>query len=115
MNKWAESPIQLARTQQGEIVLFAGHELWYAFRFGQSNRHLSAEEFHRLHDSVMAFDWKQLPTKFSQSKNDATVYRSLALRLFGELTRSDLLELRELVSRAALLVTTLSRVYNSLN
>ncbi|MBD2703923.1 hypothetical protein IC229_24980 [Spirosoma sp. BT702] len=99
----------------GEIILYVNFELWYSFRSGHLFRYLTADEFHRFHNSVLAFDWKRLPTKLVQSPYVANQQSALNVTLFGALTRADLLELRELIGKAALPVTTLSRVYNHLN
>ncbi|GAB3994162.1 hypothetical protein GCM10028807_31270 [Spirosoma daeguense] len=114
-SKWTEGPFRLAHTSQGEIVLYANCELWYSFRFGALFRYLTADEFHRLHDSVMAFDWKLLPTKTGATSTITNVQQVLNVTLFGAMTRSDLLELRTLLGRAALLVMALSRIYNNQN
>ncbi|GAB3981634.1 hypothetical protein GCM10028806_51640 [Spirosoma terrae] len=110
-----EGPYRLAQTKQGEIILYADCELWYSFRFGNLFRYLTADEFLRLHDSIMGFDWKQLPAKTSTTSTIASAQRVLNVTLFGAMTRHDLLELRTLLGKAALLVTALSRLYNHQN
>lgn len=115
MNNWSEFPIQLARTRQGEIILFAEGELWYAFRFGSLQRYLTADDFYRLHDSALAIDLDQAPAKPIQLDGEVTPRVALTVTLFGSFTRSDLVELRALLSRAALLVTALARAYNDVN
>lgn len=112
---WTEGPCRLAQTKQGEIILYADCELWYSFRFGNLFRYLTADEFLRLHDSVMGFDWKQLPVKTSATSTITSERHVLNVTLFGAMTRHDLLELRTLLGKAALLVTALSRIYNHQN
>jgi len=115
MRRWTETPIQLARTTRGEVILYADCELWYSFKFGPLFRYLTADEFHRLHDSVMAFNWRQLPTHVGQSIDALNSSPAPSITLFGAITRQDLFELRELVSRSALLITSLARAYNDQN
>lgn len=112
---WTEGPCRLAQTKQGEIILYADCELWYSFRFGNLFRYLTADEFLRLHDSVMGFDWKQLPAKRGVATSQAYAPQALNVTLFGAMTRHDLLELRTLLGKAALLVTALSQLYNHQN
>lgn len=112
---WTEGPYRLAQTKQGEIILYADCELWYSFRFGELFRYLTADEFLRLHDSIMGFDWTQLPTKTGAATSQTHAQQVLNVTLFGAMTRHDLLELRTLLGKAALLVTALSRLYNHQN
>lgn len=115
MTNWTKRPIQLARTRQGEITLQADGECGYAFRFGTLQRHLTADEFQRLHHSALAFDLAPLPAKPIQLDGETTPRVALTVTLFGSLTRADLLELKELLGRAALMITSLSRAWNDLN
>ncbi|QHV98253.1 hypothetical protein [Spirosoma endbachense] len=115
MKNWTALPIQLAQTRQGKVVLHNNGELWYAFQFGTLYRYLTADEFLRLHDSVMAYDPMKLPVKSSQLDGHSTHSEALNVTLFGLLTRADLIELKALLGWSALKVTSLSRIWNDVN
>jgi hypothetical protein len=109
------TPIQLARSARGEVILYADLDLWYSFRSGALQRYLTADEFHRLHESAMNFDLNALPNAARTMLTSASADEAPVVTLFGRLTHRDLLELKELLGRAALLVTALSRIWNDLN
>lgn len=115
MTNWTDYPFQLARTRQGEVILYADCDRWYDFRFGTLQHYLTADEFLRLHNSVLAFDPALLTTKPIQLDGETGPRISPTVMLFGNLTRADMLELKALLGRAALLVTSLSRAYNDVN
>lgn len=109
------TPIQLARSSRGEVILYADMDLWYSFRFGALQRYLTADEFHRLHESAMNFDLNTLPDAARTMLTPPSAGEAPVVTLFGRLTQSDLLELKELLGQAALLVTALNRIWNDLN
>ncbi|MVM31731.1 hypothetical protein GO755_16910 [Spirosoma sp. HMF4905] len=115
MNNRIKCPLQLARTRQGEIVLHTDTEFQYAFTFGSLHRLLTAEQFHLLHNSALSVDLGKLSTQTGQQTSETTPPTALIFTLFGSLTRSELLELKNLLGKAALLVTTLARAYHHVN
>ncbi|QMW04610.1 hypothetical protein [Spirosoma foliorum] len=114
MNNQIKSPLCVARTQQGEIILHTDAEFQYAFTFGSLHRLLTAEQFHFLHNSVLSIDLNQ-SSAYARQLTKETPYTALIIALLGSLTHSEFLELRNLLSTAALLVTSLSRAYNHVN
>lgn len=115
MNNWIKSPLLVARTRQGEVILHNDAEFQYALRFGSLHRLLTAEQFHLLHNSALSVDVDQAPTQLSQLDSETTPRTAIMLMFFGLLNRSELLELKNLMGKAALMVTTLARAHNSVN
>ncbi len=115
MTNSLNTPIQLARSPRGEVILYADVDLWYSFRFGALQRYLTADEFHRLHESAMSFDLNMLPNAARIMLTPPLAGEAPVITLFGRLTHDDLVELKALLGRAALLVTALNRVWNDLN
>ncbi len=110
MTNALNTPIQLASSPRGEVVLYADTALWYSFRFGALQRYLTADEFHRLHESAMSFELNALPDAARNMLTPFSTGEAPVVTLFGRLTRHDLLELKALLGRAALLVTALNRI-----
>lgn len=115
MTNSLNTPIQLARSPRGEVILYADVDLWYSFRFGALQRYLTADEFHRLHESAMSFELNPLPDAARVMLTPPSAGEAPVVTLFGRLTHHDLLELKALLGRAALLVTALNRIWNDLN
>ena len=115
MNNWMKSPLRVAKTRQGEVVLHNDAEFQYAFRFGTMHRLLTAEQFHLLHNSTLSVNLDQAPIQLSQLDSETTPRTAVMLTFFGLLSRSELLELKNLMGKAALIVTTLARAHHSVN
>ena len=115
MSNWSQRPICLARTRQGNIVLHVEGAYWYAFRFGKLERRLTADEFKRLHYSALRFDPSRLPAPAPYTTGERGALGTVCASLFGQLSQADMIELKELLGRAALMITSLSRAWNELN
>ncbi|GAB3803123.1 hypothetical protein GCM10028819_32520 [Spirosoma humi] len=115
MNNWIKNPLLVARTRQGEVVLHTDAEFRYAMRFGTLHRLLTAEQFHLIHNSTLSVGLDELSTQPSRLDKETSSPKAIMISLFGLLNRGELLELKNLMGKAALMVTCLSRAQHSVN
>ncbi|QDK81951.1 hypothetical protein EXU85_26410 [Spirosoma sp. KCTC 42546] len=94
MNNWMKCPLQLAKTQHGEVVLHNDAEFQYAFRFGSIHRLLTAEQFHLLYHSALSIDLNPVSMPPNQPDSRMVSPTTAMFTLFGPLTHVELLELK---------------------